>query len=154
MILIQGQSQLGIQGDVVQNMPKKQSWAVVLRVFESMVKAIRQDGSTDLFNKLDFKTQVGTFPYSVGNPVYYDLHGEAADLKTGVLTDISRKAGTEDIETFTLKDDVSGDIIVHPKSNVLIRMALPEGKVDFDSNYNSVPIAGRTPGLIFPDAKP
>jgi hypothetical protein len=154
LIVIQGQGQLGIMGDVVQNVPRKNSWAVVLTPFPDAVKVVRQDGSICIFSKLDWKVQLGTFPYEVGNPVWYEIHGSTDDRRTGTVRDVALRAGTEEIETFTICDDETGAIVEEPRSNVLIRMALPDAKVDYDSNYNAVPVVGRKPGLVFPDATP
>jgi hypothetical protein len=154
VIVIQGQGQLGIMGDQVQNVPRKNSWAIVLKPYESAVKVLRQDGTIEIFSKMDWKVQVGVFPYEVGNPVWYNIHGSTDDYKTGTILDVSHAEGTEDIETFTIKDDETGDTVVEPRTNVLIRMALPGAKVDWDSNYNSVPVVGRKPGLVLPDELP
>lgn len=155
-ILIQGPGRLNIDTDQFENVDVKFTWAAVLRVDEASVKVVRQDGSVEIFLRRDTRVQAAFFPYRVGNPVWYDFGATVPeeDYKTGVLTDVEAKVGTEDPQTFTIKDDETGDIVQRDFRSVLIRMGLPGQKPDFDSNYNTTLLTGRKPGLVFPDAKP
>lgn len=146
-ILIQGPGRLNIGGDPFENIKSKETFGIILSTCPKAVKVFRQDGSIEIFLRNDTRVQAAFFSYAVGNPVWYDVHGPEADIRTGILTDISRKVGTEDIETFTIKDDETGAITVQDFRNVIIRMALPAQKPDFDSNYNAVLVIGIKPGL-------
>jgi hypothetical protein len=155
-ILIQGPGRLNIDTDQFENVDSKFTWAVALRVDDASVKVIRQDGTVEVFLRKDTRVQAAFFPYAVGNPVWYDFGAEVAteDYKTGILTDIEAKPGTEDPQTFTIKDDETDEIVQRDFRSVLIRMGLPGQKPNFDSNYNTTLLTGQKPGLVLPDAKP
>lgn len=155
-ILIQGPGRLNISTDQFANVDSKFTFANVLRVDQSSVKVLRQDGSVDVFLRRDTRVQAGFFPYAVGNPVWYDFQGDVPcdEWKTGILTDIEHKAGTEDPQTFTIKDDETGEVVQRDFRAILIRLGLPGQKPNFDSNYNTTLLTGRKPGLVLPDAKP
>lgn len=146
-ILIQGPGRLNIGGDPFENIKSKETFGIVLSTCSKAVKVFRQDGSVEVFLRNDLRVQSAVFDYGVDNPVWYDVHGPTDDVRSGILTDISRKVGTEDIETFTIRDDETGKITVQPFLNVIIRMSLPANKPDFDSNYNVIPVIGIKPGL-------
>ncbi len=155
-ILIQGPGRLNITTDSYENIDTKFTFANVLRLDEKSVKVLRQNKTIEVFLRNDTRVQAAFFPYAVGNPVWYDFQGDVPpdDFRSGVLTDIKNKQGTEDPQTFTIKDDETGEIVVRDFRTVLIRQGLPGQKPDFDSNYNAIPLIGQKPGLVLPDAKP
>lgn len=134
IIIITGVGKTLIEGPGPENIRNKFTWGIVLKPFESSVRVLRQDGSEEVFLKKDKSVRTGMFPYSVGDPVWYDMHGP--NRKTGTVVDFQLKQGTEQIQTFRIKDDQTGDISTWDFRNVLIKMELPGPVQNFSSFYN------------------
>jgi hypothetical protein len=136
-IVITGPGRVDLGGVGPKNIREKFTWAIVLFARHDAVKVFRQDGSEDVFLKKNRSVQVGTFPYSIGDPVWYDMHGQ--DVKTGTLTNFTFRPGTETIETFEIRED-TGLTVIKDHRSVLIRMPLPGPKQDVAALHNVSPI--------------
>lgn len=133
-----GLGRVEVSGDGRENIRTKFIWAIALQPYQTAVRVLRQDGSVDLVLKNDKRVSAAMFPYAAGNPVWYNVHQGEPDA--GTIVNLTQKPGTEQVQTFVVRDAKTGQVSTHDFRNVLIRMPLPSAIPDYGSNYNAVPV--------------
>lgn len=117
-----------------EGLPTINTWAIVLKVRKTAVKVLRQDGSEDVFLRNDPQVRSESYPYAVGDAVWYNVYTQP--LKSGTIQTVVTDARSGEITSFTVSDSETGEIVEVPLSFALIKMDLPQNKPQYESFYN------------------
>lgn len=115
--------------------PRKDSYAIILNVWNNAVKALWQDGSVQIWMRTDWKLQSGQRVYSVGDEVWYNVQPDGQSKRRGILTGFTGP-DSEHTTEFTVRDVANGTVLTLPATDVIWRADLPGNNAEVNSIYN------------------